>query len=314
MLGRRRAKAFEEELAVLKSENEQKEGMLSDILKQKDRAAEQFARMTASHAQFEKDVNQIKEQVTSVFEQAEKREKTTEDICRAMLETKNGISAFDARHSAFVGQMRAQSERIVEIVENNKHFTTPMKYITEIQPVCREECRRLNERAKRMKDISGNMSILALNAAIEAGKLGEAGNSFLSAAEEIRALSEKYEGEVQEMQEELAQTETRNAELEEQVHRLNELLKENNISMNKLYKGAAQNMLTYEESQTRLQDLMWEETLKKAEAVRESEKENVKLQEYMHKSLENICAEVSEYKSGADELETLWKEICQKIQ
>lgn len=314
MFGGKREKALEEELASVRKENERKEDVLSGILAQKDEVLEQFARMTASRAQMEKDASQIKEYMESVFELAVNGEKTAGDIYSTIVEAKNGVAGFDANHSVFVGQMRAQDECIMEIVENNKHFTTPMKYITEAQTVCREERQQLLERAGRMMDLSKNMSVLALNAAIEAGRMGEAGSRFITAAEEIRTFSENYEREAREMQAQLAQSEARNEELEEQVRHLNELLKENNISMSRLYKDSAQNMAAYEGSQVDIRNLIQEDVLGRMDALRQAEQENAKTQEQMLERLDSVWSEIEEYKSSADELETLWKELYQSIQ
>lgn len=314
MFGGKREKALEEELALLRKENEYKEDVLSGILEQKDEVLEQFARMTASRAQLEKDAAQIKEYMESVFELAVNGEKTAGDIYSTIVEARNGVAGFDANHSVFVEQMRAQDERIMEIVENNKHFTTPMKYITETQNVCREERQQLFERAGRMMDLSKNMSVLALNAAIEAGRMGDAGSRFITAAEEIRTFSENYEREAREMQAQLAQSEARNAELEEQVRHLNELLKENNISMSRLYKDSAQNMAAYEGSQVDIRDLIQEDVIGRMDALRQAEQENAKTQEQMLERLDSVWSEIEEYKSSEDELETLWKKLYQSIQ
>lgn len=314
MFGGKKEKALEEELASVRKENERKEDVLSGILAQKDEVLEQFARMTASHAQLEKDASQIKEYMESVFELAVNGEKTAGDIYSTIVEAKNGVASFDANHSVFVGQMRAQDERIMEIVENNKHFTTPMKYITEAQTICREERQQLFERAERMMDLAKNMSVLALNAAIEAGRMGDAGSRFITAAEEIRTFSENYEREAREMQAQLAQSEARNAELEEQVRHLNELLKENNISMSRLYKDSAQSMAVYEGSQVDIRELIQEDVLGRMDALRQAEQENAKTQEQMLERLDSVWSEIEEYKSSADELETLWKELYQSIQ
>lgn len=314
MFGGKREKALEEELAAVRKANEQKENVLSGIREQKDEVLEQFARMTASRAQLEKDAAQIKDYMESVFELAVNGEKTAGDIYSTIVEAKNGMAEFDANHSVFVGQMRTQDERIMEIVENNKHFTTPMKYITETQAACREERQQLLERAGRMMDLSKNMSVLALNAAIEAGRMGDAGSRFITAAEEIRTFSENYEREAREMQMQLAQSEARNAELEEQVRHLNELLKENNISMSRLYKDSAQNMAAYEGSQGNIRELIQDDVLGRMDALRQAEQENARTQEQMLERLDSVCSEIEEYRSSADELETLWKEIYQSIQ
>lgn len=314
MFGGKREKALEEELAAARKENERKEELLSGILAQKDVVMEQFARMTASRAQMEKDVSQVKEQVQAIYELAANSEKTAGDIHNTMIETKNGVGTFDANHSVFVKQMRKQDERIMEIVESNKHFTTPMKCITEAQTVYREEQRLLSERAARMIEFSKNMGVLSLNAAIEAGRMGDAGSGFIAAAEEIRAFSENYEREARELQEQLTQSEKRAADLEEQIHYLNELLKENNISMGKLYKDSAQNLATYEGGQTDIRNLISEEIIGRTDALRQSEQECANTQERMLLRLDDVWEEIEDCKDSADELEALWKELYQSAQ
>ena len=73
-------------------------------------------------------------------------------------------------------QVKGQNEKVVEIVENNKHFTTPMKkHISEVPQALREMRQARNgERAERMEELSKTMGVLALNSAIEAGRMGRA--------------------------------------------------------------------------------------------------------------------------------------------
>lgn len=314
MFGGKREKALEEELATVRKESEHKEQILSEILEQKDVVAEQFARMTASRAQIEKEIAQIKEQMQAIYELAENSGKVAGDIHNTMREAKNGVGTFDANHSVFLKQVHKQDEHIVEIVENNKHFTTPMKHITEAQNAYREEQKQLGERAARMMELSKNMSVLSLNAAIEAGRMGESGSGFINAAEEIRTFSENYEREASEMQEQLEASKQRFIELEEQIHYLNELLKENNISMGKLYKDSVQNMATYEGGQTDIRGLISEEILGRTDALRQSEQECANTQERMLLRLDDVCEEIEEYKNSADELETLWKELYRSVE
>lgn len=311
--GKRERALLEEELLAVRKEKEQKEEALSNVLKKNDKMTEQFARMSGFHTQLEQDVMQIKEQVEAVHAMAGNGEKTAGGIHNVLVEIKNGIGTFDANHSVFVRQMRTQAECITEMVEHNKHFTTPMKYITEAQTAYKDECEQLSERTQRMMELSKNMSVLALNAAIEAGRMGESGLSFVAAAEEVRNFSENYELEARGMQEQLADAQTRIAELEEQVHHLNELLKENNISMAHLYKDSAQNLAVYEGSQIDIRELMPEEMIGRADALRQLEQEHVKTHTQLLEQLEHMSDEIEAYQGSADELEGIWKAVCQSI-
>lgn len=314
MFGGKREKALEEQLAAVRQENEAKSKILSEILEQKDVMSEQFAGMTASRAQIEKEIVRMREEMQSVHEWSINGENTAGDIYSTILAAKNGVSTFHANHSVFVNQMRKQGESIVEIVENNKHFTTPMKHITEAQAFYREEHQQLLARAARMMELSKNMSVLALNAAIEAGRLGEAGNSFVVAAEEVRTYAEGYEREARELEEQLMSAREREKELEEQVHYLNELLKENNISMGKLYKDSVQNMATYEGGQTDIRDLIPQEIIGRTDALRQSQQESAKTHENLLGRMDGILEELKDSKRRVDEQEALWEHLYQSAQ
>lgn len=310
MFGGKREKALEAELAAAKKANARKRELLLGIAGQRDNATEQFARMTASRAQIEKDIEGLREQMQQVHELAENSSRAAGEIHSTIVELNNGMGVFEEKHSVFVDQVRNQNEKVVEIVENNKHFTTPMKYITETPAALREGQTALKERADRMMELSKNMSVLSLNSAIEAGRMGESGSRFVAAAEEIRAYSDTYEREARELKEQLKDTDARIAELEEQAHHLAELLKENNISMGKLYKDSSQSMAAYEEQQIELKGLMPEGVVGRVDALRQSEEENAGTQERMLGQMEEISEELGELKGGADELE----EICKRMQ
>lgn len=310
MFGGKREKALEAELAAVREENQRRKGLLKEIAGQKDGVTEQFTRMMASHAQMEKDVEQIKEHVQSILEMAENSSVAAGDIHNVMIEINNGVETYDANHTFFMNQVRQQNEKVMEIVENNKHFTTPMKYISETPAALKSENQMLKERALRMAELSKNMSVLSLNAAIEAGRMGESGSRFITAAEEVRTYSETYEREARELEEALEKSQERISELEEQVHHLNELLKENNISMGKLYKDCIQNTTSYDAKQINLRGMVSEVIVGKADALQQSEKESAKTQERMLLQVGDIEDELKEHKSCADELEAM----CKKLQ
>lgn len=310
MFGGKREKALEEELFTVREQSGQRKKLLHEIAEQKDNILEQFAQMTASRAQMEKDIEQTKEEMQHIYELAESSEEAAGDIHNTMIEINNGVGTFTVNHSVFVGQVKKQNEKVVEIVESNKHFTTPMKYISEVPGSLKEEQQKLRDRAERMVEFSKNMGVLSLNAAIEAGRMGETGSKFIAAAEEIRSFSENYEKEAKEMEEQLAKSDARIRELEEQVHHLNELLKENNISMGKLYKDCLQSMATYETQQIDLRDLISDTMIGRADALQQSEKECAQIEERVLLRMGELQDEIKDQKNSADELEA----ICKKLQ
>ena len=277
--GKREKALLEEELAALRETEKRERELLHKIAGQKDTAEEQFARMTASRAQMEKEIEEIEQQMQQ-----------------------NGV---------FMEQVKGQNEKVVEIVENNKHFTTPMKHISEAPQALREMRQALGERAERMEELSKTMGVLALNSAIEAGRMGESGTRFVTAAEQVRAYADDYEQEALALKDQLGEAEERIASLEEQVHHLNELLKENNISMGKLYRDCAQNMAAYETGQIGLRGLIQDTAVARADVLQQSADENVRAREAFLKYVSGMQEELAEQKSSADELENVCKSILQ---
>ena len=309
MFGSKREKALEEELAAVRRESERRGKLLSEIADRKDEIAEQFARLTASYAQVEKNIGQLREQMQELHGLAEDGAAAAQDVRNAIVEMNNGVNTFEVNHSVFVGEIRKQEEKIEEIVESNKHFTTPMKYISEFPAIWREAQGKWQESVGRMGELSRDMSVLMLNAAIEAGRMGETGREFVTAAEQVRAFAEGYEREANGLLEQFGAEEGRLAELEEQTQHLNGFLKENNISMGKLYRDAAQGLASYEAQQKELREFVTDGCVGKADALQQGQEECARAQERMLECMDELEAEIKEYKNGTDDLEALQKSL-----
>jgi methyl-accepting chemotaxis protein len=163
-----------------------------------------------------------------------------------------------------------------------------MKHISEFPAALREDYGSMQQQITQMREFSRNMSVLSLNAAIEAGRLGGGGTSFIAAAEEVRAYSEQYEREASALGEKIELAKQRLEALEEQVHYLNELLKENNISMSKVLQSGMQSMASYENSQLDLRGILSETAVGKSDALQQSARETSRIEERMSIQLSDI--------------------------
>lgn len=309
MFGGKREKALEEELTEVSEENTRMQARFREIAAKNDDIQEEFARMTASHAQMTGKLGRMGEQLDQLFAITQESVTAAGSVNQAVVQIGGELRGFASHHAQFVGKIREQNEEIERVVESNKHFTTPMKYITELPAAMRENQQQLSARGMRMAELSRNMSVLSLNAAIEAGRLGESARNFVSASEEVRAFSEQYEQEAAGLLDELLKEKKRVMELEEQVHRLNELLKENNISMGRLYKDAQKTMSSYDSVQTDLYGMVPEVLTGRTDAIRQSQEESLHMQKRALRLLEGAQKELEEYKSCTDELETVCKDI-----
>ena len=113
--GKREKALLEEELAALRETEKRERELLHKIAGQKDTAEEQFARMTASRAQREKEIEEIEQQMQQNGELSENGAQAAGELHNTLITMNNGIATFDANHSVFMEQVKGQNEKVVEI-------------------------------------------------------------------------------------------------------------------------------------------------------------------------------------------------------
>lgn len=314
MFSGKRERALEEALDQARDRNERRRRILWEICGQKESTTEQFTRLTASRAQIIQNIDRVEEELQQIAELSDHSTAAAGDVHSVMIEMNNAVESFDANHSVFVGQVKKQNEKVMEVVESNKHFTTPMKYISETPVFMRDDYHAMQEKVKQMQEYSRNMGVLALNAAIEAGRMGEAGSRFIASAEEIRAFSENYEKAAAELEAQVNASNQRVDALEEQVRHLNQLLKDNNILMGKVMKDGMMNLATYEAGQLELRSALPDTAVGKADALLQSEIEAAKIEEQIRNQVGYIRGELGEEKNCIEELENIYKKIQQSAE
>lgn len=312
MFSGKREKVLEEELVRVKAQSEKQGSELAWISGQKKQVEEQFAELLDSQGQMERDMAQISGHLDNIQELAENGGRAASDVHTAMMELNNGVGTFEVNHGVFLEQVHRHNDRIVEIVENNKHFTTPMKQISELPSARKEEAKEIQACVDRMKDFSKNMTVISLNTAIEAGRLGETGRKFVASLDELCSYTGYYDSEVRQLEEKLRESDAKWEALEEQIQHLNKLLKENNISMGKLMRDSAQSMATYEVSQLKLRELLPETAVGQADALQQSAREMTKVCGRMQMRVEDIRGEADAWKKRARELKEACGEICER--
>jgi chromosome segregation ATPase len=253
----------------------------------------------------EKDLEQVEEHIHHIEELSGSSEQAAGDVHSAMIEMNNAVGTFDVNHSVFVKRRKEQDEMIMEIVESNKHFTTPMKYLTELPANMREDYKAIGANLAAMKEASHHMSVVSLDAAIEASRMGTEGARLVAAIEDVRVSSGRYEKAAKEISDRIDTANARMDELEEQVRRLNELIKENNISMSRLMQNGMQGMASYEAGQLDLRGILSDSSIGKTDALQLSEREINKILERMTLQMGDIKDEFAaqgEHISWLDEL------------
>ncbi len=189
-----------------------------------------------SVARMETDVQQVAKNVTVSAEYAKLNEEKAFSLAHSLEQHQEDLKETERIYATIREQMQRLENNTEQLVEQNKHFTAPSKYLSNLPDLLREENEHYLGELDTMQGYSKQMAVLALNAAIEAGRMGESGKGFVNAAEEIRTFAKSYESSFDSMRNDVQQSQERIKELEETIHHLVNLLKDNNVSTTKLLK------------------------------------------------------------------------------
>ena len=209
-----------------------------------------FSQITEQRATFEQGVAQIEEGEKRIFADVQQILGNTNELSNYAMMNIEEESALVHSIDDFSRDLRVAAEEyvqvkelvglemeaITELVEANKHFTSPSKYLTEVPATLKQTNESYENQLSEMAEYGRQMGVMALNAAIEAGRMGEGAKQFVSAAEEIRQTALTYERAAVAMKEELAASQAKVSELEDTIHRLVGLLKDSNMGTARLMK------------------------------------------------------------------------------
>lgn len=229
-----RNKISQEEIERLKNKINIDNGFFAEMEDQKDMFDASVAELAESYRQVAADVAQLSENMNNAI-----------TLASGNAEIENGLGAIinDYRERVQKKEMQQQAsdeayhrllDATTRLVDVNKHFTTPSKYISEFPSNYKAQNQSCRESLDQMEEFGKQMGVLSLQAAIEAGRLGEDGRQFVETAEDIRTYAANYDKVIAQTRLQLEQSDERLSELENQVHHLITLLKENNIATAKL--------------------------------------------------------------------------------
>ena len=215
---------------------EQNRNLLAQLSEKKETFETSVAEIEETGKRIHTDLCQVMENTENLVEHAmvniEEESKLIFCIDDFSKELKNAVDNYEALRILLEKQLEATTG----LVEENKHVTTPAKYLQEAPGNMRAEIASYQETLDGMGEDGRKMGVLALNAAIEAGRMGDGAKQFVAAAEEIRQTALTFEKKASAMREELAASQERVAEMEEVIARLLSLTKESNMGTTRLLK------------------------------------------------------------------------------
>lgn len=214
------------------------------------------------------------------------------------------LSTAVAEYSALTEMVSKQLQSVMDLVEENKHYTSPAKYLTEAPASLKQSCESYEEQLDEMAENGRKMGVMALNAAIEAGRMGDSAKQFVAASEEIRQTALGYEKAALSMKEEIISQKARINELEEMIHHMVALTKESNMGAARLLKKSqeTQNFV----NQSKMRDFSEDMIIirDKVVGMRNLDEEIAKCGERNKLALSDVSEELLNQKNRVVELES----------
>lgn len=231
-----RNKISQEEIERLKNKINIDNAFFAEMEDQKDMFDASVAELAESYRQVAADVTQISENMNNAITLASGNAEIENNLGVIVNDYRQRVQEKELQQQAADEEFHQLLDATTRLVDANKHFTTPSKYISEFPSNYKAQNQSCRENLDQMEEFGKQMGVLSLQAAIEAGRLGEDGRQFVEAAEDIRTYAANYDKVIAQTREQLEQSDERLNELEKQVHYLITLLKENNIAISKMMK------------------------------------------------------------------------------
>lgn len=215
---------------------EQIKGAFAQILEQRGEFEERVNSIEESGKQMHADVSQVMENTNDLAEYAMQNVEEESTLIHNIDNFSKELKSAMDEYTQFTEMFKKHHEAVTNLVEENKHYTTPSKYLTEAPALIRQDYQSYEAKLDELAENSRQMSVMALNAAIEAGRMGSTGKQFVATSEEIRQNALSYEKTVLAMKEELQKSQEQINELEEFVFRLVSLIKDGNVGTTRILK------------------------------------------------------------------------------
>ncbi|MEG0962954.1 MAG: methyl-accepting chemotaxis protein [Lachnospiraceae bacterium] len=234
----------QEETSYLEKELLSKQIMLdryfqvfSEIAVRQKEADKKFDIMESNQDEIGKQLKQITEYVNSANEVNARQTERSYALYKQAEKISGGIENSEQIYQGVIKGIKSQSEEMMDMVERGKEFVHPSRFLNQITTEVTLELDGMQKNLGDMENLGKQMGVVSLNAAIEAGRLGESGRDFLAAAENVRGLADEYQKNAVTLTDTIEKLQNRLTDTEEQVNRLNQLIRETNTCIGNVTRG-----------------------------------------------------------------------------
>lgn len=222
--------------------------VFSGIADQQDETETYIDTLKSGQAGMDQQLTQVIDAVNHAADEAAGQAEKNREILEQAQNLSEGLEKSDNCREELTARLKLQNDEMLDIVEQNKHFTAPAKFLSQVTNELEGDLAKILGQLEELDALGKQMGVVSLNAAIEAGRMGESGAQFVAAAEDVRNMSGQYQQLTASFSGVVESIGGRLKETEEQVAHLNSLLKENNICMGKTTKEFTDTLYRMEHS------------------------------------------------------------------
>ena len=254
-----------------------------------------------SQRQMIANMNQVATNYVETRQLAEQNSHAQQELCETVLEATGRAKNTQSQYEQLAEQIRNQSVHCMELVDQNKHFTSPTKRVTEAVSGMLAQQRERIRQCGRINDLMVQLNEQAVIVADETQRM-KAGPKCTAAMEQMDHRMADIKSELELMQQKTEDAEKQIQETSEQVRYLVGLLKENNIAMGQLLKENQTTMRMMEKFQFSPDAKEISEWREQILGMHNVEDEILKLQERNRIQLEDIAEEVQAQNKAEKEI------------
>ncbi len=290
------------------------EELFSQILSLQEDGYESFQRIAANRSEMDKRFERIRQALQKSKSNMEVENEITNQFAQRTQKITDQIAKSEESVSQFSREMEAEKDGMTAIVEGNKHFTSPSKNLLSEVSGLQVDLESLSRGYEKLRNYFQAVSVKSLQAAIEAGRMGDETKKFVEFTEEIRSLSEKNSAEIGEYRDSINQMKDRTRVVEEQVQKMNHLLKENNVKMAKIRQEHQNGLQNFKDAGYMKQEETMQLLLKKLGELRTYQMRSWEQEDHSMEEMEGVEKEFTEMHDSANEAEEIFRKIMKICQ
>ena len=190
-----------------------------------------IASMEVSQSELNGQMEKLLETVSGAAGEAKQQITRNRELQKQIVRLADQAAKSEGTYQRSIEGICRREKDLLEMIGQGRKLTSPKEVLDLAAEGMRQEMEEMGQRITDMEEMEKKMGVLSLNAAIEAGRLGESGEQFVKAAEEVRELSGKYHQAASFMADKVQKMEERLKDAETQVVYLTQIWNEHNIRL-----------------------------------------------------------------------------------